>query len=519
MCSRTPTTSSSSPARRPTPATSRCSAAQPEIETFASPAVALGAGTITDRATIFGRAFPDATASVQFDLYGPDDERCANPPVFTSTVPISATDTQATSEPYTPAAVGTYRWIATYLGDSNNNIAAGECNDDNESVVVTPGQPTLVTNASDDIQLGGGTLTDTATVAGRVGPLDGATVDFRLYGPNDADCSGAPIFESLGVAISATSDVVTSAAFTPVLPGTYRWIAEYSGDANNFGAAGECNDPNESTEVEKAQPEITTDAGDDIAIGGSLNDKATVTGRVNPLASTVDFRLYGPDDVDCSGTPAFEALGLELAPGDTMVTSPSFTPTVAGTYRWVAAYSGDANNEPAVGECGDPTETVDVLQGDPQITTQASPGIAVGAGVLFDRATVTGRVLPQPGATIDFRLYGPGDTTCSRPPVFESRVNYPVAGGEVRSASFTPTTAGVYRWVATYSGDANNASAVGVCGDPVETVEVVLNPDVELPATGAETDMLLRTGGGLLLAGLAMLFGLGSRRRRPTLGS
>ena len=199
-----------------------------------------------------------------------------------------------------------------------------------------------------------------------------------------------------------------------------------------------------------------------------------------------------------------------------MVTSPSFTPSLAGTYRWVAVYNGDANNAPATGVCGDPAETVDVLQGNPQITTQASPDIQVG-GVIFDEATVTGRVLPQPGATIDFKLYGPGDTTCAGPPLFESTVSYPVSGGAVRSASFTPTVVGVSRWVATYSGDANNDSATGECGDPAEMVEVSLNPDVELPATGSETDMLLRTGGVLAILGLVLLrFG---SRRRPSLRS
>ncbi len=490
--------------------------ATPTLETQASTTVPLGA-TISDTAFVSGRVFPDPTANVHFDLYGPNDPTCAGGAIFTSDVPITSTESSVTSAAFSPTAIGTYNWVARYDGDSNNAAVQALCGADNESVVVTQAAPELVTNASDDIRLGG-TITDTATVSGRVGAIAGGTIDFRLYGPDDETCAGTPAFESLGLAISTTSDVVTSAPFTPVVPGTYRWVAEYSGDANNIGDVGACNDANESVVVGLAQPEITTDAGDDIAVGGSLSDKATITGRVSPSASTVDFRLYGPDDDTCSGAPVFEALGVDLPVGDTMVTSPSFTTTAPGTYRWIAAYSGDANNEPAVGECGDPDETVDVLQGNPEITTQASPGIRVGAGVVFDEATVTGLVLPQPGATIDFRLYGPGDTTCSGVPVFESRVAYPVAGGTVRSASFTPTTAGTYRWVATYSGDANNSSATGTCGDPAELVEVVLNPEVELPATGSETDMLLRTGGGLLAVGLALV-GLGGRRRRPSLRS
>ena len=51
-------------------------------------------------------------------------------------------------------------------------------------------------------------------------------------------------------------------------------------------------------------------------------------------------------------------------------------------------------------------------------------------------------------------------------------VPYPVAGGAVTSAAFTPTAAGVYRWIATYSGDANNFPVSGACGDSSETVTV-----------------------------------------------
>jgi hypothetical protein len=117
----------------------------------------------------------------------------------------------------------------------------------------------------------------------------------------------------------------------------------------------------------------------------------------------------------------------------------------------------------------------------PSIITVASPGIAVG-GVLTDTAVMIGRVDPQPGATIDFRLYGPDDTTCAGPPLFQSvRVPYPVDGGPVTSAGFAPADAGTYRWRAVYSGDANNLPVSGECNDPSETV-VVGEPVAVAPA-------------------------------------
>lgn len=378
-------------------------------------------------------------------------------------------------------------------------------------------QPTISTVASTPILLGGGTLVDTATVAGRVSPVAGATVTFDLYGPDDATCAGTPIFTST-VDQPVVDGAVMSQPYTPTAPGTYRWIASYSGDANNDPIAGACNDPDESTVVDQAQPAIETDAGDDVMIGAELIDAAMVTGRALPVASTVDFRLYGPNDSDCSLDPAFESLGVPIAPGDTSVTSEGFTPTLAGTYRWVATYNGDANNQAATGVCGDPAETVEVLLATPRIATQTSPSLVAGRGQVYDTATVSGRVLPQAGATVDFRLYGPNDPTCSMTPVFESLgVDYPVAGGPVRSASYTPTVIGTYRWIATYSGDANNDSVSGECGEASETFEVEFDPRIELPATGSATGVLLRSAGALSVLGVALvLFG---RRRRPLLAS
>ena len=127
-----------------------------------------------------------------------------------------------------------------------------------EGMTVNRAQPTIATTASPSIPLGPGQLTDSVTVSGRVNPQDSATVDFRLYGPNDATCTGTPIFESLAVPYPIASGPVTSAPFTPTVPGTYRWVAGYSGDANNNPVADVCNAANENVEVTKANPTIAT---------------------------------------------------------------------------------------------------------------------------------------------------------------------------------------------------------------------------------------------------------------------
>ena len=115
-----------------------------------------------------------------------------------------------------------------------------------------------------------------------------------------------------------------------------------------------------------------------------------------------------------------------------------------------------------------------VHRATPSLATAASGQITVG-GQLTDRAVVSGLVSPAPGATVDFRLYGPDDDACSRPPVFESLGRPLAADGSASSEPYTPKRAGTYRWRATYSGDANNEAASGPCNAANENV-IVLGP-------------------------------------------
>jgi hypothetical protein len=155
---------------------------------------------------------------------------------------------------------------------------------------------------------------------------------------------------------------------------------------------------------------------------------------------------------------------------------------VAGTYRWRAVYSGDANNLPAgPTDCGDPDEQVRVtLPAVPALTTSASPAVPLG-GAIHDTAHLSDGSAPT--GTITFRLYTPADEDCSGRPIFTSTVQ--VAGnGDYVSGSFVPGAAGAYRWIAEYSGDAHNEGAgPTTCGIEPE-IAVVRTPDIT-PVTPA----------------------------------
>ena len=125
---------------------------------------------------------PQAGATVVFRLYGPDDATCATAIFTSSAVDYPVGGGPVTSPPFTP----TRRDLSLardYSGDANNDAVAGACNAANENVVVAPATPTIATTASPDITLGAGTLTDTATVSGRVNPLAGATIDVQALWP------------------------------------------------------------------------------------------------------------------------------------------------------------------------------------------------------------------------------------------------------------------------------------------------------------------------------------------------
>ncbi len=99
----------------------------------------------------------------------------------------------------------------------------------------------LFATASPSIVLGAGTLSDGARVIGREGATSNATIDFRLYGPNDALCAGTPVYQNLGVRYPlGDGATVSSGAFTPTQIGEYRWTVSYGNDANNGPAPSVC---------------------------------------------------------------------------------------------------------------------------------------------------------------------------------------------------------------------------------------------------------------------------------------
>ena len=183
-------------------------------------------------------------------------------------------------------------------------------------------------------------------------------------------------------------------------------------------------------------------------------------------------------------------------PGGSANGSVSWQETLpAGTPLNVVVWEVNANNASAFnGGAGTPyTVTVSGFSGPPPqgsgtcaaaLTTQVSSPTATLGQAISDSAKLTTGGTPT--GAITFRLYGPDDATCGGAAIFTSVV--PVNGdGTYASQSFTPTATGVYRWIASYSGDSNNGAATAACNDPNEATTVAAAPTPTATPTATAT--------------------------------
>ena len=355
---------------------------------------------------------------------------------------VSGNNTYNTPAGYTPTAAGTYEWVASYSGDANNNsIPSPALNGPgSELEMVDPASPTLTTTPGGTIVLSSGnTLSDSATLKGGYGIPTG-TITFTLYASN-----GTTVVDTETDSVSGNGTYGTPSGYTPTVAGTYYWVASYSGDDNNNSVSA-TTQGNEPETVSAAVTLMTTPGGTIVlGSGNTLSDSPTLTGGYNPTG-TITFTLDAPDG-------SVVDTGMDTVHGDNTYATPSgYTPTVAGTYQWVANYSGDANNNPVPNTAlGSESEIVNPAV--TTLTTTAGATVVLGSGdPLTDSATLSGGTAPK--GTITFTLYAPNGTTVLATQTASVNGN----GTYTTPAGYTPTAAGTYQWVASYSGDANNSA-------------------------------------------------------------
>jgi len=370
----------------------------PTLSTDASAGGAVGT-VIHDTATLSGANAP--TGNIVFTLY-PDLASCnaGTGALFTHSSPLSTgAPFTANSTNYTTKGVGTFQWLATYAGDSNNHGASSACGSE-------PVSTTKASAAIDTHQSAGGpvgtVLSDTATVTGSAGSPSGS-VTFKLYLPSNPSCSAsgtAPITSTANLT-SVTPGIsnAASAPYTSAAVGQYHWVASYSGDSTYKPAASGCAD--EPVTTTHADPSISTSAsaGGDVPV--SVSDSATVSGGTNPTGS-VTYTLY-PSLADCTaGTNAVTGSVSTVTLAGGKASSGAVTLTTVGTFQWVAAYSGDANNAATSSKCGDEPVTtttggVLAITTPPTGSTSSLVGITLGGFMLLGGLGVAlvGSMIPR----------------------------------------------------------------------------------------------------------------------------
>src|SRR5439155_124675 len=163
--------------------------------------------------------------------------------------------------------------------------------------------PTGVANQHDDATV--------SPVGDRPDPT--GTITFFLCGPSEVTTDGCasggtqvgdPVAIDQGAASSDDADAsLTTDA------GTYCWRAEYTPDTDGskfYVAASHTNADSECFTVQASPTIVTTPSETSGSVGDLLNDSADLEAGSNYTGDgTITFNLYGPNDPNCDGEPAY----------------------------------------------------------------------------------------------------------------------------------------------------------------------------------------------------------------------
>lgn len=259
----------------------------------------------------------------------------------------------------------------------------------------TPTDPTITTQVSAAQVAVGGSVTDTATVAGLAASPDRGSLVFSAYGPNDPTCAGQPAYTSNEIPVTAAGNgVYTSApAFRPTAPGTYLFVVDYSGDSGNDAFATTCGDANETVTVFAVPSVAVTKTASPSTLpepGGSFTFTVGLTNTsAGPVTiSTITDNVYG-NLASAPNSTCDALIGDTLAPG--AAAACTFTGTFNGN-------AGDTENDTVTATvAGSGGQTASGSDEATVSLTDALPSISVSKS-----ASPASR--PEPGGNFTFTV-------------------------------------------------------------------------------------------------------------------
>ncbi len=199
----------------------------------------------------------------------------------------------------------------------------------------------------------------------------GGTVTYSVYG-NDS-CSSTGLVATLGTVKLTDGAVPNSPNWTAGPAGTYYFVAAYSGDASDDASRSTCNS-NPITVVPDATTITVQLSATGSSIGGEIHASAAITGTYIGAAGTVTYDVYN-NDACATGSGLVATLGPLTETSGVVPNSPTWAAAgPAGTYYFVAAYSGDASDKAAVSGCAATPITVSSSSSQVVSTPSANPG-------------------------------------------------------------------------------------------------------------------------------------------------
>jgi putative nucleotidyltransferase with HDIG domain len=272
-------------------------------------------------------------------------------------------------------------------------------------------QPEVVTVLS---QQATGRVRGDATVT-NAAPDAGGTVTYFVF--NNGACASNGLSATLGPVDVKGGEVPNSPLWRSTGPaGTYYFVADYSGDANDDAARSGCNsDPiTVGPGVEAITVQLSSNS---VAVGGEVDASAIIAAR-SGAGGSVSYDVYNNDS--CSVGGLVTTLGPVAVTSGVVPDSPHWTATVTGTFYIVAVFSGDVNHKSAASGCK--SAAVIVSSSSPGVTTTLpnNPGTPsphpTTASTTTEPSTPTTSTTIPPPSTTTTKPSAPTTTTTKPPP-------------------------------------------------------------------------------------------------------
>jgi HD-GYP domain-containing protein (c-di-GMP phosphodiesterase class II) len=218
----------------------------------------------------------------------------------------------------------------------------------------------------------------------------------------------------------------------------------------------------------KRQPEVVAVLStNSLGVAGSMHGGAKISHATRDTGGTMTYYVYGNDT--CSSTGLIATLGPVKLTDGAVPNSPNWTAGPAGTYYFVAVYSGDASDDASRSGCN--SDPITVVADATTITIQLSATTLTINGEIHASAAVTGTYIRAAG-TVTYDVYnnnacatGSGGLVATLGPL---TVTNGVASNSPNWTAAGPS--GIYYFVAAYRGDASDKVAESGCGAAPVTV-------------------------------------------------